>query len=196
MKKLKSTFQECFCFSIPQIMLLGEKLFPLDGKRVKDHHGKNQKENLVPSDSKSEEALLFGSRTALQGPYLLQGNIGRFIESCPEGYFLIGFWGHGVNSYAFYYSRVDSWSKVFFRLPYGDVYMDNKKMARYIREFLTHYCDFEQELIGKVEKLIAIESMGDGYYEVVMPGGKTFELDESLFGKPNFKEKFGHLFDA
>ncbi|MBC8460036.1 MAG: hypothetical protein H8D67_18770 [Deltaproteobacteria bacterium] len=176
MKKLKAKFQKCFGIPIPKIML--------------------PEENLAALDRKHEDVLLFGSRIAIQKPFLVQGDIGQFIESCPEGYFLIGFWGHGVNSYAFYYSRVDSWSKVFFRLPYGGVYMDNEKMARCIREFLTHYFEFEQEIMEKVRTLLAIESMGVSYYKIVMPGCKTFEFEESLFENPNFREKFGYLFNA
>lgn len=176
MDKLKATFQKCFGIPIPKIMLPEENLSPLDGK--------------------PEDALLYGSGIAIQKPLLVQCDIRQFIESCPKGYFLIGFWGHGVNSYAFYYSRVDSWSKLFFRLPYGGVYMDNEEMARCIREFLNHYFDFEQEIMEKVRTIVAIESMGVGYYKIVMPGCKTFESEESLFEDPNFKEKFGYLFNA
>ena len=70
---------------------------------------------------------LIGSKEALKETYLVQGAIDEFFINAPEGYFLMGFWGHGTNSYAFYYCKVDSKSKIFFRLPYGGGYMDNDK---------------------------------------------------------------------
>jgi len=162
MNKLIETFKKSFGTSIPRIMLPKEEIFPLDNKD-------------------SEEAFLFGSKIAREEQFLIQGDIGPFIESAPKGYFLIGFWGHGVNSYAFYYSRVDLWSKIFFRLPYGGIYMDNEKMGKYVRQFLTSYFQFERRIKKRVKTLIAVESMGEGYYEIELPDGKSFELKESLF---------------
>ena len=74
---------------------------------------------LVPLFKPHAKCLLFGSKVAVGNPYLVQASISEFLENAPVGYFLIGFWGHGTNSYAFYYSRVDSMSKIFFRLGYG-----------------------------------------------------------------------------
>ena len=92
------------------------------------------------------------------------------------GYFLVGFWGYGANSYAFYYSIVDSWKRVWFRLPYGGVYSDNKKRANDIIKFFPKYFDFQEKLSGKVKKLIAMESMGVGYYKVELLDGGTLEV--------------------
>jgi len=168
MKNLEIVFKQSFGFSLPQSLLPQEKLLPLE--------------------EDPEESLLFGSPSAVLKPFLVQGDIKSFIDSSPEGYFLIGFWGHGVNSYAFYYSRVDHWSRIFFRLPYGGVYMENEKMARQIREFLTRYIAFEKSIMGKISSFIAIESMDEGYYRLVSKEGKTIELKESLFCNPEFKE--------
>ncbi len=135
-------------------------------------------------------SLLFGSKSASKEPFVVQGSISRFIKSCPKGYFLTGFWGHGVNSYAFYYSRVDSRTKILFRLPYGGAYMDNELQAKYIREFLPKYFEFEEGLISRLRLLIAIDSMDEGYYKIVVPGVETFELRESMLMNPNFKERY------
>ena len=168
MNKLEIAFKETFGFSLPQSLLPQEELVPVGDP---------------------EKSLLYGSISAIQKPFLVQSDIRPFIDSCPQGYFLIGFWGHGVNSYAFYYSRADNWSKIFFRLPYGGVYMDNEKRARQIREFLTRYIAFEKSILGKVSSFIAIESMGRGYYRFVSKEGKSIELEESLFLNPEFEEK-------
>jgi len=169
MDKLKAVFQECLGFPIPQSMLRGKKLVPLY--------------------EKPGECLLFGSLVAVQNSYLVQGYINNFIESGPEGYYVLGFWGHGVNSYAFYYSLVDKWRKLFFRLPYGGVYMDNKKAAKRIRIFLTKYIDFEKDIRNKVKHIIAVDSMWEGYYKISYKDGRCFELKESLLENPEFQNK-------
>ncbi len=150
--------------------------------------------SLVPLDDADDldEAILVGSEIAKEKPFLIQGETGEFIEDCPEGYYLLGFWGHGVNSYAFYYSLVDAWRRIFFRLPYGGVYMDNEEMAELIRKFLTAYLAFEQHIKDKVASLIAVESIGSGYYKIIMPEGKEFELEQSLFDDPDFQEELGN----
>jgi hypothetical protein len=172
MKKLIETFEKYIGIPMPEIMLAQKDLVQIDG----------------------EKALLYASLIAKEQPALVQGAIREFIESAPEGYFLIGFWGHGVNSYAFYYSRVDEWSKIFFRLPYGGVYMDNDEMSRLVREFLTNYFSFEQEFKSRIKHLLAIESMDKGYYKLAMKSGQIAEVRESLFYKPNFKDRFAHPF--
>ena len=169
MKNLEIVFKQSFGFSLPQSLLPQEKLLPLE--------------------EDPEESLIFGSPSAVQKPFLIQGDIKSFIDSGPEGYFMIGLWGHGVNSYAFYYSRVDNWSRIFFRLPYGGVYMDNEKMARQIREFLTRYIAFEKSILGKISSFVAIDSMDEGYYRIVSKEGKSIELKDSLFCNPEFEEK-------
>ena len=173
MKKLKELCKNSFGIELEQLIPLQEDLIPF---------GKN-----------AEDAKLFGSRVAAKNPYLLQGNINRFIKSCPEGYFLVGFWGHGINSYAFYFSQVDLWKTVLFRLPYGGVYMDNKTMAKCICDFLPNYFEFEKRLHGKVKYLIAIESMDFGYYKITLSDNKIIELEKSLLYEPRFEEKIGKL---
>ena len=174
MIKLRDTFKKSFGIPIEQIL-------PLE-------------KNLIPIEGNPEDALLFGSKTTAENPYFLDPSIEQFIESTPEGYFLVGFWGYGANSYAFYYSVVDSWKKIWFRLPYGGVYSDNDVEANYIRKFLSNYFNFQKKLYGKVKKLIAMESMGDGYYKIIKSGDKIFEVKESLLKNPDFEAKFNNLF--
>jgi hypothetical protein len=173
MIKLKDTFQKSFGVPIEQILRL--------------------KKNLIPIAGNVEDALLFGSKAAADNPYLLDPHLEEFIESTPEGYFLIGFWGYGVNSYAFYYSVVDSFKKVWFRLPYGGAYSNNDEEAKYIRKFLFNFFEFQHNLYGKVEKLIAMESMGGGYYKIIKSGGNITEIRESFLRNPDFEGKFHNL---
>ncbi|TRZ48889.1 hypothetical protein D4S03_09075 [bacterium] len=175
MKFLKETFQRAIGMPLPKI--------PMD------------EGELIPLDDKSDKCLLYGSKVAAENPFLIQGSIGEFIKESPDGYFLIGFWGHGINSYAFYYSRVDSWSRVFLRLGYGGVYMHNELEAKYIKDFLIRYFDFENKIQSHVKELIVIESMMEGLYRVILPNGKKHEIRKSLLRKPNFEDRFGHLLE-
>jgi len=54
--------------------------------------------------------------------------------------------GYGANSYAFYYSRIDEWSHIFFRLHCGGVYSNFEKDKTQLRKFLKNYFLFEPEL--------------------------------------------------
>ncbi|HOQ78497.1 MAG TPA: hypothetical protein PLB65_07950 [Candidatus Cloacimonas sp.] len=172
LKKLKEVFQGIFGIPLPESPM-ADKL-------------------LVPLTDNVKECLLFGSEIAAKDAFLIQGSLSRFISECPEGYFLIGFWGHGINSHAFYYSRVDSWSKVLFRLGYGGAYMDNALEAKYIKDFLIRYFDFERKISGQVKSFIAIDSMDEGYYSIELPDGKEYEIQESLLRRPNFDDIFNH----
>jgi hypothetical protein len=170
MNHLKSVFSQTFGLSLDPLLDTDQELVSFGGS--------------------ADEALLFGSRIALQNPLLVQGHIQQFQTSTPQGYFLSGFWGHGANSYAFYYQVVDAWQRIFFRLPYGGVYMNEKKCARDIRNFLKQYIALQSKLKSSLKSWIAIESMGEGYYKAVLNNGETIELNESLLRCDNIRERF------
>ena len=82
MNNLRMMFKESFGIPIDQIIPLEEHLVPIDGSAA--------------------SSLMFGSSVADQKQFLIQSDIDTFITSCPQGYFLVGVWGHGINSSAFY----------------------------------------------------------------------------------------------
>jgi len=177
MKKLKEVFRKSFGVELEEIIPFPEGLLAIDSKNC-------------------DEALLFASSIAKEtkhGLYFVQADIGSFLKSCPRGYFMVGFWGYGINSYAFYYVRVDSMSKVFFRLPYGGVYMNNDQMALLVKNFLTNFLIFEKRLIGAVKSFVAVESMGVGYYTFLLRNKRKIELKESLFRDGDFDGRLGKL---
>ncbi|MBI4524538.1 MAG: hypothetical protein HY695_12090 [Deltaproteobacteria bacterium] len=137
------------------------------------------------------ESLLFGSAEAARHPMLVQGDIMTFDETSPAGYFLVGFWGHGVNSYAFYYSFDDGRNKICLRLPYGGVYMDNKIASQRIAGFLSAFFVFLNETRIRGASVVAIESMGLGRYRVLTAGGEKHDHKGSLLGQPRFKKALG-----
>lgn len=177
MKTFKNFVEKDFGLSLDILLPRDLKLYPLD-------------------NDNPDEAYLFGSAIARKKIYFIQGHIHTFLHSCPEGYFLIGHAGHGVNSYAFYFSRVDKWSKLFFRLPYGGCYMDNDKMGKYVNRFLTYYLAFEIFMRGKVDKFIGIDAMWEGFYQIVMHDGQSLEMHKSFFENSNFMETFGYLLNG
>jgi hypothetical protein len=172
MKTLKQFVEETF--KIPLSMIMTEdKVMPLDGT--------------------VETAYLFGSEAARNNLYFSQSDMDDFIISCPQPYFFTGHTGYG-NSVALYYVRADEWSRIFFRLPYGGVYMDNPLMAQYVHNFLINYFLWEKAIKGKTKTLIAAESMYEGHYKIELHSGECFEMHESLFRNPSFDECFGHLY--
>lgn len=142
-KKIDNITSKYFGVSLSDIPI-PSKVFPINGK----------------------DRFLIGSKEALKEQYLVQGQIYKFLEYAPDGYFLTGFWGHGFNSYAFYYSRSDLKTKIFFRLPYGGAYTDNKREAKRIGKFLPEFFNFERNIKNDLKKLYAVDSMGTGKYQI------------------------------
>lgn len=142
---------------------------------------------LFPLDETDpDKAYSFISKQAQGNIYWIQAHIGSFLQNAPVGYFLFGHMGHGVNSYAIHYARVDEWSKVFFRLGIGGCYMDDDKQAKRIREFLPKFFDFKKRIRDKTKMLIAVDSMWSGLYRVLLHNGDALELGETLLDNPNF----------
>jgi hypothetical protein len=175
MKKLLSTYRKTCGKPFP-IGLLAEhpvsSLVPLDGQPL-------------------DKSLLIGSTEASRKPSLIQGDISEYLKKGPKGYFLVGYWGYGVNSYAFYFARINSWSRVFFRLPYGGAYGDRVREGLLVGQFLESVAFYEMKLREMCRSLIAVDSMGKGYYKVINKDGTSIELNESLFRAMDIGIKLG-----
>jgi hypothetical protein len=167
MEALRKAFEEAFKIPFSTLVLPGVRLVRVEGAE-----------------------FLFGSESAAAAPLLVQGAVFSFDQAAPDGYFLTGFWGHGVNSHAFYYARADGWSRVCFRLPFGGIYMDNDACAAHIAEFLPAWFDFERRL-GRAYRVTAIESMDQGRYELVHPDGRLVTVKQSMLAKPEFAKRLG-----
>jgi hypothetical protein len=170
--KLQRAFEEAFGIPFSTCPLPECDLFPMGEDQIEDE-------------------LLFGSEEALKTPILRAGDIDTFMVKCLPGFFMVGFWGHGVNSYAFYYSRIDERSKIYFRLPYGGAYMNNEEAARQIARFVPAFFAYEAQLKGHGYELIAVDSMWEGWYRMKDREGKETEYGKSLLEYPNFSEVLG-----
>lgn len=140
-----------------------------------------------------DEALLLASEAALRKPVLVALALMSSFFSGQEGYYFVGFHDRGVNNLGFFYSRIDSWSRVYFRLNYGGICRDSQKMRGCIREFLPSYFGFQKRLAGTGHFLLAMECPVYGPYTVISPWGQSFSVDESLKCDPDFEGRFGEL---
>jgi hypothetical protein len=135
--------------------------------------------------------FLYGSPEAATRGVLVQGDIDAFVTEAPMGYCQVGFWGHGVNSYAFYLTRVTPGSRVHFRLPYGGAYGDERKDAGRVREFLLAFLEFEAAVQIAGGELLAVESMGIGRYRLSLPNSRVTTNEDSMMRSPEFGRVLG-----
>lgn len=148
----------------------------------------DRKLNCLDNDD-PEKGFLFGTEEVGE-LYLIQSRIGSFLERAPIGYAVAGHAGSGSNSYGLIMQRRDKHQRIFFRLPIGGWYMDNKLQAKRIRKFIPAYLDFEQKIQDRVNEIIIVESMGFGKSRFTMKEGRIIEIEKSFLNNPNFEERF------
>lgn len=127
----------------------------------------------------AQDAMLFGSHSARARRCLTQTDLEWFLRDAPQGYAMVGFWGYGVNSYAFYYARVDAWSRVYLRLPYGGMYMDNDQAAARARLFVQSLFAFERRIQLATSSWSAIEA-GERSVFARTHGSNQWRLEGSI----------------
>jgi hypothetical protein len=155
-EQIKEAFESDFGIALPDAMLPSGPVVPFGDSRH-----------------------LVGSPSAIDSPFFIQRHIQDFIDSAPDDYYTIGYWGYGIASHAFYYVRVSGPIRVFFRLPHGNAYEEPAEEAALIREFLPRYLAFEERLTHcGVKSLVAIESMGSATYLIARSRGERLELPE------------------
>lgn len=120
--------------------------------------------------------LLFGTATALDHPYRVQPDVEEFLRDAPEGHFAIGFWGHGMQSHAFYLQRVEPWCRVYLRIPYGGVYSDHEVQALSLHRVLLWLPEFLREARSRCRHLRLVDSMGDAQLKL-----ESIDGDEAFF---------------
>lgn len=126
--------------------------------------GQPMPEELIPADLELLwlGQLLFGTAAALEHPYRVQPDMDDFLREAPACHFAIGFWGHGIQSQAFYVQKVEPWCRVYLRIPYGGVYSDHEAQALSLHRVLRWLPEFLREARGHCRHLRLVDSMGDG----------------------------------
>lgn len=110
-------------------------------------------------------------------PTLVQTQLGDSLEKKP-GYFMAGFWGHGVNSYSVYLARTTERSRLFLRLPYGaGAYAGKGERERALERLERFYWLAETLPVAHVTLL---DSMGTAHYELVRHDGRVVISPENL----------------
>lgn len=136
-----------------------------------------------PLSAESTDLLAFSE--AISGRLPLPSVDG--FEGAPLGTWLAGFWGYGVNSYAFYFARKDERREVYLRLAYGGVYGKPLGDARQAREFIDRYLGFEDWASPRARRWSVLSDMGGGLVRLELNDGtrgKYFD-DGGGFRFPN-----------
>ncbi|HZM55110.1 MAG TPA: hypothetical protein VFC03_08825 [Acidimicrobiales bacterium] len=141
--------------------------------------------DIRPFPHEGEKPQLFGSTTAIEGRlYLAQGHIRSFLAEAPDGYLVLGFWGYGINSYSFYYCSATPEARIFLRLPYGGVYMEEREREA-IPPFFAQFTPFLERVQSNVSSLQLVESMGYSSRRFdLRSGGILEETEPSLYPDP------------
>ena len=118
--------------------------------------------------------LMIGS--AIGSTTVVQADIGDALKQ-PPGWFMAGFWGHGVNSYSVYYGRATERSRVFLRLPYGaGVYENDKEGARALAlATMKKYIALAETLPCKHVTLV--DSEGYAHWRIERLDGTVAEME-------------------
>ena len=124
---------------------------------------------------------------------LIQGDIDRFFEKTPIGTYRLGWWGHGINSYALYIQLRSKSSSIFLRLPFGGCYEDNQKRLVQINEYLEVLVGILEQCDKRGIDIEVCESMGFGFYRMFTRDGEGTEFEESLFEHPNPTVRFNKM---
>jgi len=138
--------------------------------------GEPMPQGLIPADLELLwlGQMLFGTAAALEHPYRVQPDVEVFLRDAPEGYFTIGFWGHGIQSHAFYLQIVEPWCRVYLRIPYGGVYSDHEAQALKLHRVLLWLPEFLRDARRLCRHLMLVDSMGDGQLKM-----KSVDGDEA-----------------
>lgn len=97
------------------------------------------------------------------------------FEKTPKGTWMLGFWGYGANSYAFYFVRKDNKREIFLRLGYGGAYGDAKQDGLEVKETLQRYMAFEEWAAVNLERWSISSNMGSWQGWIERKGSGTRE---------------------
>jgi tetratricopeptide (TPR) repeat protein len=125
--------------------------------------------------------ILAFSRAVKQEGVLLPVMPDNF-EAAPRGTWMVGQWGYGANSYAFYFVRKDSRREIFLRLFYGGAYGNPTEDAAHVKTFLERYIAFEAWAGTNLKRWRIENNMGDCLGWIEYPDERREELGHGLAG--------------
>lgn len=168
--RLRTLFKECFEIDLPNELVCKGLQDAVDGALISTHP-----DDVLP---------------------LLIGPMQTFSEDFPVplGHHTVGFWGHGVNSYAFYAIFKNPNESVYLRLHRGGAYTDPVKMANDIANYILALTQLLRTTRAANGQLLVIESMGAGFYRYQIDGSQS-EITESLLGRRDIGDALVALID-
>lgn len=117
------------------------------------------------------EELLFGTRDPETGPYALDVFRDAVYEQPVADYALLGFDGHGINSWALHYYLVQGPLALFIQLPWGGAYTDPDEARARVGEAFALAATLTAELAGAQAAR-------------ALPGGVRLVVTDSQFVEP------------
>lgn len=115
--------------------------------------------------------LLFGTRDPEAGPYALDVFRDAVYEQPVADYALLGFDGHGINSWALHYYLVQGPLALFIQLPWGGAYTDPDEAKTRVGETFALAANLTAELAGAQAAR-------------AFPGGAKLVVTDSHFVEP------------
>ena len=115
--------------------------------------------------------LLFGTRDPETGPYALEVFRDAVYEQPVTDYALLGFDGHGINSWALHYYLVQGPLELFIQLPWGGAYTDPDEAKQRIGDAFALAATLTAELAGAQAAR-------------ALPGGVRLVVTDSTFAGP------------
>ncbi len=123
-------------------------------------------------------------------PYTNQSD---FLERQPQGYYAIGHWGHGLNSYRFCYRVAERNRVIWLEIPYGGVFQNEEQDARDIESYLSELVSFLEKADRAGIDVEVIESMGIGDYRLFDAEGNGIHFEGSLLGATDLTRRFNWM---
>jgi hypothetical protein len=114
--------------------------------------------------------------SAAEEPMFMQAQLGAFAH-VPVGYFFTGFWGHGVNSYAFYYCDIGEARRVYLRVLFGGIYGDLARERAAVIEALEGLARFEALAAHHLVRWTLCVSIDRGVFSAERKDGASLHLE-------------------
>ncbi len=126
--------------------------------------------------------------------YLGAGDLERFRSSAPPDYRMLGFWGHGANSHAFYSVASAPAETIYLRLHTGGAYTDPAACMADIADYLPALQSLLRTVRRRNGSAVIVEAMGHAHYEITIDGETRVDR-QSLLGAPDALERMRALTD-
>lgn len=142
---------------------------------------------LVPRDldwKPVDAASFWKAGNAFIEEFLVQYGVKELAGIAPDGHGMVGFWGHGANSYAIYFGFRLGEVFIHLRLPFGGVYSDTREQRKQIARFLPIAATRVKRAMEERRSRVLIQSMGYGFLRETFLDGRVIEAEGNFLAHP------------